>query len=369
MRSPIRILHVVTVMNLGGIETFLMTLYRNIDRTKVQFDFLVHRDEKGFFDDEIKSLGGRIFRIRPLNPLKLYQYKNELQEILNRSNYKTVHSHLNANSTIILFIAKKIGVKHRIAHSHISSTNTGIKGLIKRVNKLFINAVCNYRFACSEIAGNWLFGSKRSFKIFKNAIDTSNFMFSDDVRIKIRKQLCINDKTILLGNIARFNEQKNHNFLINLFYKFLKENKNSKLLLIGEGKLMPEVRKKVQSLDIQDKVIFTGALKNANEYLNAMDVFVFPSLYEGLGIVAIEAQTNGLPVIMNEDLPKEINLTNLVYRLSLRYDFDEWIKTINKSILENEKRLSRDSEVRKNGYDIQQNARYLQKFYLSLEEC
>jgi glycosyltransferase involved in cell wall biosynthesis len=365
--DPIRILQVVTIMNLGGIETFLMTLYRNIDRDKIQFDFLVHRDEEGFFDDEIKNLGGKIIRMRPLNPLKIFFYKKELQNFFKKNSYQTVHSHLNANSSVILWIAKKAGIKNRIAHSHTSKTTSGMNGLFKAFNKIFINNSCNYRFSSSEEAGKWLFGFKKNFKTIKNSIKTSEFGFDSKSRVEMRKTLKLEDQTILIGNIGRFTYEKNHDFILEVFCEFNIRNNKSKLLLIGDGELNLEIKEKAKTLEVLDKIIFTGVVKNVAEYLNAMDVFIFPSLFEGLGIVAIEAQTNGLPVIINKELPKELDLTNLVYRISLKESIEIWVKTIAEAILENTPRSSKDAIVKFKGYDVHENSKYLQRFYLSLK--
>lgn len=353
-------------MNLGGIETFLMTLYRNIDRTKVQFDFLVHRNEKGFFDDEIQSLGGNIMRIRPLNPFQIIKYYGELNEIFSKTSYNIIHSHLNANSAIILKIAKKKGINHRIAHSHTHSSTNDFNGLIKILNKTYINNVCNHKIACSKSAGLWLFGNKVEFKIINNSIETSTFSFDDKIRLKVRNLLSIEENTIVVGNIARFNQEKNHDFIIDIFYE-LNNLKKSKLLLIGEGKLQSTIKEKVKRLGLTKQVIFTGAVKNANEYLNAMDVFIFPSNFEGLGIVAVEAQTNGLPVVMNKSLPSELDLTNLTYRLPLNYSVDSWAKCIIKAYEANRPRKSKIDEIKAKSYDIKENVSLLEDFYLNLD--
>lgn len=361
--NPIRVLHVVTVMNLGGIETLLMTLYRNIDRSIIQFDFLVHRAEKGFFDDEIQGLGGRLFHVRSLNPRYYLEYRQQVQKILDENHYDIIHSHLNANSSIVLGIAKKMGVKCRIAHSHIDKTTEGLKGMIKSVNKLFINSVSTSRFACSEQAGKWLFGRKVDFKVFANAIDTSKFCFNETIRNDVRKSLNIGNDTIILGNIARFNIQKNHTFIIDVFAAFIKKHADARLLLLGEGELLDEIKNKTAALGLMDKVIFAGAVGNANEYLNAMDVFLFPSLFEGLGIVAIEAQTNGLPVVMNYTLPRELDITPLTHRLPLTSPLAEWADAIWKMATNKIDRTVWQPKVIDKGYDVQENVKFLTSFY------
>ena len=368
MEKKIRVLHVVTIMNLGGIETFLMTLYRNIDRTKIQFDFLVHRTEVGFFDKEVKMLGGRIFHASAMNPKNYFKYKKELESFLRNSDYKIIHSHLNANSSVVLGAAKKIGIPIRISHSHIDKTTNGLKGLIKNFNKIFINKVSTNRFACSEKAGAWLFGKQGDFTVFNNSIDTSRFKFDLSTREKLRDELSISQDCLLIGNVARFNYQKNHNFQIDVFYELLKIQKNAKLLLIGEGELQDEIKNKVKHLGIEDSVIFTGAIGNANDYFNAMDIFLFPSKFEGLGIVGIEAQANGLPVLMNDQLPPELNQTDLVYRLSLEAPLNLWVKQIQIIQNLNINRSIYSDQLLEKGYDIKKNAEYLENFYLKAND-
>ncbi|MDM8177222.1 glycosyltransferase family 1 protein [Olivibacter sp. LS-1] len=359
----LRVLHVVTIMNLGGIETFLMTLYRNLDYNIIQFDFLVHREEEGFFDEEIKKLGGKIFHIRSLNPRFYFEYRKQLKSILQANHYNIIHSHLNANSSIILRIAKEMGIKCRIAHGHSDTTTRGLKGMLKLVNKLFINNVSTHRFACSDRAGKWLFGENVDFKVIKNAIDTSKFRFNNDKRRSIRIEFGFNDNTIVIGNVARFNFLKNHAFIMDVFAAVVTKYSDSKLLLLGDGELLEEVKNKTFRLGLEDKVIFAGAVGNANEYLNAMDVFLFPSLFEGLGIVAIEAQTNGLPVVMNYTLPQELDITPLAHRLSLSAPLEEWADAIWKVATNKTDRTVWQPNVTEKGYDVQENVKLLTSFY------
>lgn len=365
MNQPIRILHVVTIMNLGGIETFLMTLYRNIDRTKVQFDFLVHRQDKGFFDDEIKEMGGNIYCIQALKPNNFLSYYKDLSLFFkNNREYSIVHSHLNANSSLVLGIAKKCGVKHRISHAHIDQVG-GSNPILKRILRTYINKVSTKRFACSKQAGNWLFKGS-DFEVFNNSIDTNRFIFYLEKRLEIRKKLHLTDSTIVIGNIARFNEQKNHDFMLDIFASYLKINSNSKLLLIGDGELMNICKNKANSLNILDDVIFTGSIGNANDYLNSMDLFLFPSLYEGLGIVAVEAQCNGLPVLMTDTLPKDVEITNLITRLSLDVTPIIWAKKIDCLVSKQKNRKGFEKIIVDNGYDIHENAKKITNYYLSL---
>lgn len=364
MEKPIRILHVVTIMNLGGIETFLMSLYRNIDKNKIQFDFLVHRNEKGFFDEEIIEMGGNIYNMEPLKPLKIFSYTKSLTKFLKKSNYNIIHSHLNANNAIVLGVAKNAGIKCRISHSHANTSTNGVKGLIKNFNKLFINYTSTVRIACSVDAGIWLYGNNSEFTVLKNAINFDNFQYNKLLRKSKRQELEINLNEKLLGYVGSFNYLKNHKFLIEIFKNLCDLNKNYKLLLIGNGPLEQLIKEKVIEYKLESKVIFLGSIKNANEYLNAMDLFLFPSLSEGLGIVGIEAQTNGLPILINESLPKEIEITDNVYRLPINSGTEKWVAKIEELSNTPIDRSSVRERVKNSGYDIKQLALYIEKFYL-----
>lgn len=365
MKQPIRVLHVVTIMNLGGIETFLMTLYRNIDRSKIQFDFLVHRSEKGFFDDEIKELGGRIHVVQSLNPKRVVSYCRELSSLFKKNKeYSIVHSHLNANSSLVLWIAKKNKIKNRIAHSHTDQAS-GKKYYLKNILRKYINQVSTARFACSQQAGTWLF-KDADFEVFKNSIDSKRFKFSLEKRENIRDVLKISADSILIGNIAGFSKPKNHLFMIDVFNQYIKIRPDSKLILVGDGGMFKEVRDKVNNLRLADSVIFTGAVVNANDYLNAMDLFLFPSLFEGLGIVAIEAQCNGLPVLMTDTLPEDVEVTNLITRLNLNLCPKAWAHRINFLVSSKNNREGFEKLILDKGYDIYENAKKITNYYLSL---
>ncbi|WP_352421137.1 glycosyltransferase family 1 protein [Proteiniphilum sp.] len=365
-KDPIRVLHVVTIMNLGGIENLLMSIYRNIDRTKIQFDFLVHREEKGIFDDEIISMGGKIHKMTPIILSKWIDYYRKLKYFFNTHDYQIVHSHLNANSTIVLGIAKKANIKYRIAHSHIDKS-LGSKAYLKSILRKGINKVSTKRFACSQQAGKWLYGQRSKFEILYNSIETNRFIFDSNKRLEIRKKLSINSNEILLGNIARFTPQKNHTFIIDVFNSYQKINPSSKLLLIGEGELSSLIKEKIYRLGLENKVFLPGALKNVNDYLNALDLFLFPSLFEGLGIVAIEAQANGLPILITDTLPKEIDVTNLVERMNLKENSMEWAKKINFLINKDVIRMDYNKLIKTSNYDIHKNANFLMEYYLSLK--
>ena len=323
--KPIRILHVVTYMGRGGLETMLMNYYRQIDRNEVQFDFLVHRDFEADYDKEILKLGGKIYHLPRLNPLD-YRYLKKLDEFFQQhKEYKIVHSHINTLSVFPLYAAKCAKVPVRIAHSH-STTNKKEwkKNLLKQVLRQFSKVYATNYMCCSELAGRWLFGNKEYDKgnvyLLNNAIDLDKFKYDEKIRKQKRKELNINDSTLVIGHIGRFVAQKNHTFLIDIFNEVHKQNNDSLLMLVGQGPLMNEIQEKVNNLGLKDSVIFLGQRNDANELYQAMDIFVLPSLYEGLGMVLIEAQINDLYVLASTEVPLEAQISNKIEFLNLNKD-------------------------------------------------
>lgn len=359
--KPIRILHIVTYMGRGGLETMIMNYYRHINRSKVQFDFLVHRDFEADYDREILDLGGKIYRIARLNPFS-FKYHKELNDFFkNHPEYKIVHVHQDCMSSIALKAAMKNNVPIRIAHSHNANQDKNIKYLIKRFYMRSIPRYATDLFACSEDAGNWMFGGK-SFEILNNAIDSDLFKFNTNIRDEIRNALNLNNKFVV-GHVGRFDLQKNHSFLIDIFYEIQKIRTDSILLLIGSGDGELTIKEKVRKLNIEDKVIFMGVRNDVNKLMQAMDVFIFPSLYEGLGVVAIEAQASGLPVLKSDKVPDECVLTSNVLTLSLN-DTPELWRTKTFEIINEFKRKDVSIDIIKGYYDISSNAKWLENYYL-----
>ena len=357
----VRVLHVVTDMRRGGLETMLMNYYRKIDRNKVQFDFLEHRQEESDYDREIKKMGGKIYRIPRLNPFSIH-YKSALYEFFKEHpEYQIVHGHQDCLSSIILKAAQKCGVKVRIAHSHSNNQDKNFKYLLKLYFKRKISRYATQLFACSEEAGKWMFGSNFKFTIINNAIDTKKYEYSLEKRNKLRKNLNIKDDILVVGHVGRFAPPKNHMYLLDVFKK-VSEETESVLLLVGDGKLRSDIEKKIKQLCIEDKVILTGERNDVADLMQAMDVFVLPSKYEGLGIVAIEAQTSGLPCLISDKVSNECRKTELVYQLSLLENPEIWAQNIMEIAKIN--RTSHCEEVREKGYDLQENAVKLMDFYL-----
>jgi len=361
MDRAIRVLHVVTYMGRGGLETMLMNYYRNIDRSKVQFDFLAHRDFRADYDDEIEALGGRIFRLPRLVPWSR-DYRKALDSFFaDHPEYKIVHVHQDCLSSVILKAAHKRDVPVRIAHSHSGSQDKNLKYLIKLWYKRAIPAYATELFACGKEAGDWMFAGA-PFRVLNNAIDTKKYVYDPEVDRRIRKSLEIPEDAFVIGHVGRFQAVKNHSFLLDVFAKAKQQKEDAVLLLVGDGDLRPEMEEKAVSLGISDSVIFTGVRSDVPELMQAMDVFVFPSLYEGVPVTLIEAQAAGLPCIVSEGVPAEAAKTGLVKHLPLSAGAAAWTAEVLKT--RGTARQDTAEQIIQSGYDIEANAQWLQNFYL-----
>lgn len=365
--NPIRILQISYDMNLGGAETLIMNLYRNIDKSKVQFDFLLHSNEKSAYDDEITALGGKIYRIPRFLGYNKFSYDRTLKNfLLEHPEYHILHDHLMDSATETFKVAKKLG-RITISHSHTVQNNFSLSNLVRFFFRKDICKYTNYRFACSEEAGKWLYRGKACFSVLRNGIETSSFCFSQVVRKEQRKVLGIKENDLAIAHVGRFVEEKNHKRLISIFKEIVEIKGNSKLFLIGEGPLKTEIERKVEELKLKDKVIFLGARKDVNDLLSAFDVFIMPSLFEGLGIVLVEAQASGLPCVYSDIIPTEVCLiSSLMNPVCLEEPNKIWAeKVINaKPLKDREKGFTL---VKNAGYDIKESARKLEDFYLKIE--
>lgn len=369
-KEPIRIAQIIGKWVGGGVEAVVMNYYRNIDRNKVQFDFICDDDSTNIPYEEIESLGGRVILIPPYQ--KVFKYHKELKRVLKEGKYKIVHSHINTLSVFSLWAAKSAKVPVRIAHSH-STTNKKEKkkNLMKQVLRPFSKLFATDYMCCSELAGRWLFGDKTynqgKVYLLNNAIDLDKFTYNEKIRKDKRKALDIKDDTLVIGHIGRFVAQKNHTFLIDIFNEIHKKESNSILLLAGQGPLMEETKEKVKQLDLEESVKFLGQRSDANELYQAFDVFLLPSLYEGLGMVAIEAQVAGCKCIASTEVPVIAKITDNLEFISLNKSAKEWSDEIF-SKLNNETRKSYVKEATKYGYDIKSEAENIEKYYISLYE-
>lgn len=359
--DPIRILQVVTHMDRGGLETMLMNYYRHMDREKVQFDFLAHRQERAAYDDEIEALGGKIYRLPRLVPWSKSYLTALDQFFADHPEYKVVHVHQDCLSSVILKAAKKRGVLVRIAHSHNANQDRNLKYPIKLWYRREIPQYTTNLFACGKDAGDWMF-SGAPYQILNNAIDAAAYTCDLVKHMEMRKQLGLSEEFVV-GHVGRFNPQKNHPFLLAIFAALLKKEPNAVLLLVGGGEDMPKMQAKVRELGIADHVRFMGVRSDVADLMQTMDVFAFPSLYEGLPVTMVEAQASGLPCIISDKVPPECILTEgLVDVLPLSAGAEAWADAILEKC--NTPRTDRRAEIAAHGFDITTEAVKLQEFYL-----
>lgn len=358
---PIRILQIVTYMGRGGLETLLMNCFRQIDREKVQFDFLVHRPFRADYDDEIEALGGRIYRLPRLDPFSA-SYRKALRDFFTQhKEYRVVHCHLDCMSAIPLQIAKQCGVPVRIAHSHNSNQDKNWKLPLKLYFMKKIPKSATHFFACSTAAGDFMF-PHQSVTLINNGIETEKFSYDPQVREQMRQTLSL-ENALTICHVGRLMPQKNHSFLLDVFQALHEKVPNSKLLLVGDGPLEATLRQKVQALGLQDAVCFLGVRSDVERILQAADIFLFPSFFEGLPLTVVEAQAAGLPCILSDRVPQACKMTSLVQFLPLSSGAQAWADTILK--LNTANRASHRDEITAAGYDIRTTAQHLQAFYLS----
>lgn len=356
--KPIRVLHILTGLSSGGAESFIMNMYRNMDRTKVQFDFLLRRGENSY-REELEKMGSRVYHTAQWPRCFL---KNMLQtsRFFKEHPYSIVHIHANALLYMYaLKCAKKSGVPCRIVHSHNSAMLYPWLLPLHRMNRKKISKWATDNLACSDDAGRWMF--LEPYTIFHNAIDLTAFQYDDTKRMALREQLGIREDEFVVGHIGRFSKQKNHEFLVDVFHEVVKKRSNSRLVLIGEGPLRERIVKKIQGLGLEERVLFLGARKDVADLINLFDLFVFPSTYEGLGTVLIEAQANGLPVVCSDVISNQAILDPETNQLPLSASAQQWASVI---LQRNTDRKSLTARLKAAGFDIIEEAKRLQAFYL-----
>lgn len=359
--EKIKVLHISGTMGLGGQETLIMNVLRNIDKNKFEFDFVVHSEERGFYDDEIEALGGKIHRITPMSK-SLIKHCKELANVIKTGDYKIVHRHTASSIVWIdLFVAKLCKVKLRIAHSHSTSNSTN--KLLESICRPLLNVFSNKKYACSDEAGKFLFGKNANYEIVWNGIDLEKFKYSKEKRIQKRKELNIDENAFVIGHVGRFDTQKNHMFLLEIFKAYVeKYDSKAKLLLIGNGDLKEIFEKKAKEYKLQDNIIILSNRNDVNELMTAMDVFVFPSLHEGLGIALVEAQTEGLNCIISDTIPDEaVFIDKLCKRVILKESPSKWADEIKKC--EKNSRENAYNEMLKTNMNISNTVKFLSSEY------
>lgn len=370
--SIIRVLHITEKLQSAGIESFIMNLYRRIDRSKVQFDFLVLRNEHEFYEDEINALGGKKYFIESKKKntlLRIYEESRLLEKFLKENHYDIVHIHYTTPLRApYLEVLKNVGVKTRIYHSHSAYVQGKgfVKSLIYDYMRKKIEKFGTHFFACSKVAAEWIFSkgvlSQNKAEIIYNGIDSHKFSYNETARNEIRSQLGIEGKKVLI-HTGRFLEQKNHSFVVDVFANLKKKCPNSVLLLLGMGPLQNLIRQKVHTMGLDDDVLFLNVKPDVYNYLCAADCYIMPSLYEGLPVAAVEAECSGLPSVLSTNITKEVALTENVFFVDLKESIEKWSDVIIKAWDIQRKDCS--DRVSSCGYDVHNVAEKMQLFYLS----
>lgn len=367
--EPIHVLVLDTVMDRGGAEAMIMNYMRHIDRNVIKFDFLTNRDYRAAYEDEIESLGGRVYHMCPMYPGKFRQYKREVREFLKEHpEYKIIHSNLEERSYFALKEAKKLSVPVRISHSHNRPLGVNLKLIMRYYFRFMLKYYNTHMFACGTEAGDWLYGKKNRDKviIMKNAIDADEYRYNLEISKSMKRELGIEGKKVI-GHVGRFFLQKNHTFLIDIFKAVHDRDPETVLLLVGGGEqddaLKNQIKDKVNHLGLTDSVKFLGVRDDVAKVVQTFDVFLLPSLFEGLPVTMIEAQAAGLPCVISDKVPIQCDITGNVEVVALEDSLDKWAETVCRLADEFEKKDTYEMIV-KTGFDIGENARWLEKFYI-----
>jgi len=368
MGDPVRVLHAVVNMNRGGAETLIMNLYRNIDRSKVQFDFLTCKE--GVFDAEIREMGGTVHRIPYVTDAGHFGYVKALDRFFaaHAGRYRIVHAHMDKMSGLVLRAASRAGVAVRIAHSHNTSSEGGLPA---KAYKWFagrgIARHATHLFACSRKAAEWLFpGRSDQAHVVQNGIDCGRFVFSPSVRKQIRQELGLTDRAFVLGHVGRFNAQKNHTFLLDAFERTARRHPEAALLLIGDGPLRADIERKAAAVGAAGRVRFLGVREDVHRLLQAMDAFVFPSLHEGLPLTLVEAQAAGVPCVVSDAVTSEVDMGLGLIRFVPLGDADRWAAEIKAHAQRRRFTLDTAQALATRGYDIQSRTRWVEHYYLAV---
>lgn len=386
MGEAVRVLHVLGNTNLGGAESRIMDLYRHTDRNRVQFDFLVHSGEEGFYEKEIRELGGRIFRVPRFRIYNYFSYRKALKEFFQEHHeFALIQGHMTSTAAIYLPIAKKAGVKKTAAHARSAGVDKGLKGTMTRFLRRNLADKADYLFTCSELAGISVYGEKavREGKtiFIPNAIDCAGFTFDPVKREKMREELGLTD-ALIIGHVGRFHYAKNHEYLLWVFAELCRmsvgaggstaetgADQNYHLILLGEGPLMEDTRTLAEELGVAEQVHFLGNHKNIADYYQAMDYFVYPSRYEGMPGTIVEAQASGLPCLMSDTICREVIATELVETMSIEKEPKVWAEELQRRIdalvSKQENREKYAAKMAAAGFDVQAQAERMMRFYES----
>lgn len=367
-QKPIRVLHVLGTTNLGGAESRIMELYRCIDRSKVQFDFLVHTKEEGHYSKEIRELGGHIYSLPRFKVVNLPEYKKAIRKFFKEhQEFVAVQGHMTSTASIYLPIAKQENPSVvTIAHARSAGVDKGVKGYVTKFLRSSLKKKTDYCFTCSKEAGIAVFGKKwvEQGKVWTipNAIDTNRFQYNEAVRNEVRSELGIQDKFVI-GHVGRFGFMKNHSYLVDIFSELCRQRDDMALVLIGKGEEEANVHAKLKELGLEDKVLFLGNKFDVERYYQAFDYFVFPSTFEGLPGSVAEAQAAGLHCLISDRITREVALTELVSYRSIEEEPKLWAEEILKNADEARIRKDMREAIASKGFDVNTQAVLMEEFY------
>lgn len=349
----IRVLQCTGALNMGGAETMIMNVYREIDKSKIQFDYLVVGNEKGYFEEEAISMGAKVFHITPRSVSFLKNLK-DFYKVVNSGKYRIVHFHTqNAFLTFVqLCAAKAAGAQTVIVHSH--NTSDWRSGLLKKLHFAFrplLTRVASVKLSCGKDAAAWLYGNDEGVSIIPLPVLCEKYKYTDEKYNSLRKEYGCED-SIIFTHTGRFWKQKNHEFLIDIFFEISKKKPNAILYLLGDGELKDQIINKVKELHLEDKVIFWGNVSDVWNKLIMSDAFLFPSLYEGFPTVVLEAQAAGLPCYISDTITPQIAETENVKQISLNKTADEWSELILADMVCCKMERVSANEIISNKYDI-----------------
>lgn len=362
--EAVRVLQMIGSLDVGGSQTMIINLYKALDREKIQFDFVIDDPNGTHFVELVKSMGARVYVMPKFNGINLMQVKKAWKVFFaEHPEYRILHSHVRSYASIYLPIAKKMGLT-TIIHSHSTSNGKGLKAVVKKILQSRIPKYSDYCFACTYNSGKWLFGEKtvksEKFKVIPNAIDTEKYKFSERIRSEMRQSLELENK-IVYGHVGRFHPSKNHAFLLDLYCEIHANQPNSVLLLVGDGELRDEIENRIKELSLTDSVILLGMRSDVHLLMQAMDVFLFPSSWEGLPLTVVEAQASGLPCFVSDRVTKEVCLSGLVKYLPIDSGTKIWTDNVFKDLNARENVVE---SIKKAGFDVLETANMLTSFYM-----
>ena len=359
--NKIKVAQVIKKMDIGGIETFLMNVCRNIDYDKFQIDFIFFDKKPGLYDPEIIKLGCNIHHVCKKGGV--ISHMLSLKSIFRQGRYDVVHAHSSFYNGIILLAAKLAKVKLKVSHAHGTGDNkkqTVLRKIYAFFSRLCIRKCANIFCACSKEAGNFLYGKDiKNLNVIENGIDINKFKYDQCKRKELREKLCVNDDKIIIGHVGRFSKEKNHKFILEIFSKLNKINPNTELWLIGEGTLYNSIEEEIRKNNMDSKVKLFGNTSEVELYLSAMDVFIFPSIHEGLGISLIEAQCSGVKCVVSDAIPELAIINSNVIKLCLSGSEDRWIS----ELLDKGKRIEHIDYEKFKYFDIKNSIKKIEEIY------